>query len=260
MRNGVILFQKEMLEMLRSYKLAWIPVVFIILGIMQPLSTYYLPEILKASGDVPPAIMEAYEMPGAAATMVQAIGQYGTIGLLVLVLAGMNSLAGERVSGTAELVQVRPVSSLSIVLAKWTALLVLLVISLGLGAGAAGYYTEQLIGSLAWNDVLGATGLYGLWLLCILSITLLFSAFLKAPVAAFLSLAAAAGLSLVNSLVPSWTEWTPAHLSGLSAALLTEGSGGSSVSLGGPLISSLMFIVLCITGTTLLAGNNKLGN
>lgn len=53
MRSAWVLYRKEMLEMTRSYKLIWIPVVFIILGIMQPLTTYYLPEILKASGDVP---------------------------------------------------------------------------------------------------------------------------------------------------------------------------------------------------------------
>lgn len=53
MRSAWVLYRREMLEMARSYKLIWIPVVFILLGIMQPLTTYYLPEILKASGDVP---------------------------------------------------------------------------------------------------------------------------------------------------------------------------------------------------------------
>lgn len=256
MKMGVF-FHKEMLEMMRSYKLAWIPVVFIILGIMQPLVTYYMPEIFRASGDVPPAVMEAFEMPSAAATMVQALGQYGTIGVLVLVLAAMNSLAGERLSGTAELIQVKPVPSLVIVFAKWTALLILLVICVGLGTGTAAYYTERLIGDVSWTWVWAASGLYGVWLLCIVSFTLLLSSFLRAPAAAFLSLLLAAGLSLLNSLLPSWMDWTPARLPGLSSQLLMEGGSSPLTPIVGPLISSGMIILICIAWASHLFGRKS---
>lgn len=141
MRSAWVLYRKEMLEMARSYKLIWIPVVFILLGIMQPLTTYYLPEILKASGDVPPGLLEGYEIPSAAAVMAQSLGQYGTIGMLVLALGAMNVLAGERYSGTMELILVRPVSPAAIVFAKWAAQLTLLIVALGLGA--AGLLTTR---------------------------------------------------------------------------------------------------------------------
>lgn len=257
MRNAWVFYQKEMLEMIRSYKLAWIPVVFIILGIMQPLATYYMPEILSASGDVPPGLLEAYEMPGAAATMVQTLGQYGTIGMLVLVLATMNSLSGERQSGTAELIQVRPVSPLVIVFAKWSAQLILLLLCLGLGTGAAAYYTWQLIGELSWNTVLFASGLYGIWLLCIVSLTLFFSSFLRAPAAAFLALLFGAGLSLLNSLAPSWLEWSPASLPAFSASILMEESNHFNIASVAPLVSAGFFILFCIAGASLLIGRKS---
>ena len=258
MRNMWIFCQKEMLELVRSYKLAWIPVVFILLGVMQPVATYYMPEILQASGNVPPALLESYEMPSAAATMAQAIGQYGTMGLLVLVLAAMNSLSGERYSGTVELVLVRPISIGAIVFAKWLAQLVLLVICLGLGAAAAAYYTEQLIGELSWKFVLYSAGLYGLWLLCIQSLTLLFSAFLRGPVAAFMALLSAAGLSLFHSLLPSWFEWTPASLPGYSTKLLTDGTNNLGPALIGSLVTAGVFAILCMVGASLLTGRKKL--
>ncbi|WP_313641292.1 ABC transporter permease subunit [Paenibacillus sp.] len=254
MSSTWVLYRKEMLEMARSYKLIWIPVVFIILGIMQPLTTYYLPEILKASGDVPPGLLEGYEIPSAAAVMAQALGQYGTIGMLVLALGSMNTLAGERYSGTMELILVRPVSPAAIVIAKWTAQLTLLIVALGLGAAGAAYYTEQLIGSLSWGDVVVASGVYGLWLLCVVSATLLFSAFLRPPVAAFLALALMAGLSLGQSLLPSWFEWTPAGLSGLSAGILTDGEGFRT----GPYLSAGLLILLSIIGASLLTRKNNL--
>jgi ABC-2 type transport system permease protein len=259
-RSTWVFFQKEILELVRTYKLAWIPVVFILLGFMQPITTYYMPDILSASGDVPPALLESYEMPSAAATMAQALGQYGTVGLLVLVLAVMNSLSGERYSGTAELVQVKPISSLSIVFAKWSAYLILLIVCLGLGSAAAAYYTEQLIGTLSWGLVMSAAGLYGLWLLCMVSLTLLFSACLRGPVAAFMTLLSSAGLTLLHSLLPSWLDWTPASLPSLSAALLTGGNGSIGSSLIGPFLSAGVLIVICIGGASLRIQQNKLAS
>jgi ABC-2 type transport system permease protein len=254
MRKFRTLYSKEMLEALRSYRLVWIPAVFMMLGIMQPLTTYYLPDILRASGDVPPGMLDGYEMPGAAAVMAQALGQYGTIGMLVLVLAVMNSLAGERSSGSAELLMVKPIAPLVIVLAKWTAHLTVLFIALGLGAAAAGYYTWQLIGSLSLNDSLAATGVYGLWLLCAVSLTLFFSAFMRGPAAAFLALLSAAAISLIHSLLPLRFGWLPAALPDLSAGLL---AGDSSAGLGS-ILSAVLLILLCIGGTALLMGRNKL--
>ncbi|KTD84373.1 ABC transporter permease subunit [Paenibacillus etheri] len=253
MSSTWVLYRKEMLEMARSYKLIWIPVVFIILGIMQPLTTYYLPEILKASGDVPPGLLEGYEIPSAAVVMAQALGQYGTIGMLVLALGSMNTLAGERYSGTLELILVRPVSPVAIVLAKWFAQLTLLVVALGLGAAGAAYYTEQLIGSLSWGDVIAASGVYGLWLLCVVSATLLFSAFLRPPVAAFLALALMAGLSLGLSILPAWFDWTPAALSGLSAGILIDGEGFRAA----PYLSDSILIIICLAGASFLTRKNN---
>lgn len=253
MRNIWTLYNKEMLETIRSYKLIWIPVVFIILGILQPLTTYYMPEILKASGEVPPGLLEGYELPEPAAVMAQALGQYGTIGLLVLALGTMNMLAGERSSGTAELLMVKPVSPAAIVFAKWAAQLTVLVIALGLGAAGAGYYTAELMGPLAWDDVLTAAGLYGLWLLFAVSLTLLFSAWQRGPAAAFLGLLTAAGFALAHSLLPSRLWWTPAALPALSAEVLTTGGELGA----GPLLSTGILILLCIGGASLLIRRNK---
>ncbi|AIQ14471.1 ABC transporter permease subunit [Paenibacillus durus] len=257
MRSAWIFFRKEMLEMIRSYKLLWIPVVFIILGIMQPISAYYMPEILKMSGDVPQGLLELYKMPGAGEVMAKSIGQYGMVGLLVLALSAMNSFAGEREGGTAELVLARPLTPLAAASPKWLAQLTLLALSLGLGAACAGYYTVRLIGGLSWSAVLAASALYGLWLLCVVSLTLLFSARLRAPAAAFLSLAAAAGLGLLHTLLPRPLRWSPAALPQLSAEALMQ-QGAAAYTWVFPVLSGIALIVLCFLGASLLLGRNKL--
>lgn len=240
--------------MLRSYRLIWIPVVFIILGIMQPLVTYYMKDIMEASANVPAGLLDSYAMPEAAEVMAQALGQYGSIGMLVLALGAMNSLAGERSSGTAELLLVRPISPAVVVLAKWTAQLTLLTVALGLGAAGAGYYTEELMGPLSWSGVLAATGIYGLWLLSAVSLTLLFSSFLRGAAAVFLALALAAAMSLARTVLPFSLTWLPAALPEMSAEVLVEGSTAGAA----PFLSAAVLIALCIAGSAWLTHRNKL--
>jgi len=38
----IILLKKEWLEMLRSYRIVWLPLLFILLGISDPLTNYYM--------------------------------------------------------------------------------------------------------------------------------------------------------------------------------------------------------------------------
>lgn len=255
MRKLWTLYLRELLEAVRSYRLVWVPVVFIILGIMQPLVAYYMPDILAASSNAPAALLENYELPDAATVMAQALGQYGTIGMLVLALAVMNSLAGERYSGTFELLMAKPLPPVSIVAAKWAAHLTVLLLAVGLGTAGAAYYTALLMGQLSWSAVAAGSSLYALWLLCAVSLTLFFSAWLRGPAAAGLALLLAAGMSLVHSLLPSQTGWLPAALPGLSAAVLAGGAAEA-----GPVICALLLIIACIAGASLQTGRHKLPN
>ena len=43
MNNLVVLMKKEYVQMLRDFKVIWLPIVFIFLGATQPIVTYYLP-------------------------------------------------------------------------------------------------------------------------------------------------------------------------------------------------------------------------
>lgn len=258
MKSLSVLWRKEWLELLRSGRLLWIPVVFIALGAMQPLVFYYMPEILKASGDVPPELLAGYLTPPPPAVMAQALGQYGTIGMLVLALGAMNAIAGERTGGVLELVLARPVSAGAVVLAKWLAQLFTLAAGLGLGASAAGYYTVQLIGPLSWNASLGAAALYGLWLLCPVSLTLLFGSRLRAPAAAALALLGAAALSLLDSLLPERLGLLPGALPRLSGLMLTEAGGTAAADWAGPALTACLLIVLCLLGAARNLGVRRL--
>ena len=66
MSQFTVLFQKEWKESVRNLKWVWIPIVFILLGIMEPITTYFLPQILESAGNMPDgAVFQLPEMtPG----------------------------------------------------------------------------------------------------------------------------------------------------------------------------------------------------
>lgn len=254
MRGLWICYKKEMLEIIRSYKLIWVPAVFLILGIMQPVSTYYLPEILSMSANMPEEAMALFKMPLPNEVVVQTLSQYSMLGLLVLVLAGMNSVAGERISGTGELLLARSISPAAMITAKWGALMTLLVISFGLGLAGSAYYTAELIGPVEWSAIVASGGLYTLWLAWVLSLVLPLGAVLKGSAAAFISLAVAALISLLSGFFPSQMKWSPGRLSTLAAEWLTGGTGTAYV----PAIFAIIIMLLSVASAALLLRKNTL--
>lgn len=247
MRNIRLLYSKEMLEMGRSYKLLWVPVVFILLGVLQPVMMYYLPELLAASGDIPPELLSTIAVPSAAEVMAQVLNQYNSIGILLVVIAGMNVVAGERYSGTSALILVRSVSSTQFIVAKWLGHITLIIISYALSYLAAWYYSSILLGSLAWGMTLQAGAIYLGWILLAASIVFLFSTVLKGGAAALASILLLVILSMTNSLLPSWFGWNPARLAADAMNLL---SGSGSVDISGPLLLTALAILLCVAGAS----------
>ena len=254
MKSAWIFYKKEMLEAARNYKLIWVPIVFLMLGIMQPLSTYYLPDILSMSANIPKEAAALFETPPPAKVVAQTMSQYSTVGLLVLVLAGMNTVAGERLSGTGELLLARSVSPAAMIFAKWAAMMTLLVISLALGLAGSAYYTEQLIGSVEWIKVASSGSLYSLWLAWVLTLLLPLGTVLSGPAAAFISLASAALLSLLSGWFPSYMDWSPGRLSGLSAEWLVGGTGSAFL----PALASIGIMLLSAVAASALLRRNTL--
>ncbi|MBD2870905.1 ABC transporter permease [Paenibacillus arenilitoris] len=220
----LVMVQKELLELVRSFKLLWVPLVFVLLGIMQPVSIYYMPLLLESAGNLPDGTVIDIPMPLGSEVLAQTLRQFGTLGMLILALASMGVVSGERNSGAASLILVKPVSTLSYIGSKWTSMLLLTWGSLSAGYLASWYYTGLLIGEVAPGEVLGSLLAYGLWLSFATTMTLLFGTMLRSPAAAaFSSLGLSAALSLLSGLFPKQLGWNPGALSGYAYQLAADG-------------------------------------
>jgi len=250
-QQWLLLYGKEMLELWRTYKWIWVPCVFVLLGIMQPVSSYYMPQILEIAGGLPEGAVISIPPPTGAFVLAETLGNFGMIGLLVLVLAAMGTVSGERAGGAATLVLVRPVRYASYITAKWAAFAFLAAASLILGIAASWYYTELLIESVPFGAVLRSAMIYAVWLALVIAAAVFYSAVLKAPsAAAFLTLVSAAALSVLTSALPAAMKWSPARLPAHAAAVLAGGRAAEGLGLN--LVLSAALAAALLAGAAIL--------
>src|SRR5699024_4021417 len=99
MTQWLTLFKKEMSEYWRNLKWIWVPLVIILLAIMDPITTYYLPQIIELSGDLPEG--STFDLPTLSPpeAIMMSLSQLSSLGALVLILMSMGSISGEQQTG-----------------------------------------------------------------------------------------------------------------------------------------------------------------
>lgn len=243
--------------MTRNFKILWIPLVFILLGIMQPVTSYYLPEIIKAAGELPEGAVFDIPVPTPQEVLVQTFGQYSQIGILVLVLAFMGIVAAEKNSGVSDIILVKPVSFANYITAKWVSIAIMTLGSFLLGILASWYYTGVLIGDVEFGELMKGSLVYGTWLVFLVTVTLLLSSLFKSNIfVAFMSLLVAIGLSALTSLLSKWMTWSPARLSTHASSLLLTGSPDKQFALS-LTVSLLLILVLLVSSIYLFAKKER---
>ncbi len=223
MNQFVLLMKKEWLENNRSYKLYWIPVLFILLGITEPVVNYFLPQILEASGGMPDGAVFEIPTPTPEQVLIAVMGQFQTIGIAVLILAYMGTVAGERRSGTATLFYVRPLSFGALFFSKWTMASLVSLLSVWIGFLAGYYYTFLFFGPVAWPNFLGMIAIYSVWVVFVVTLVVVASAALpNSGLAAAVAFGLFVFFQLMDSLVGmNWTI-SPVKLPEYSAAYLSR--------------------------------------
>ena len=216
------LLHKEWREITRNFKIIWLPIVFILFGISEPLTNYFLPQILDSVGNLPEGAVIEMPVPPAEQVLVAIMGQYQFIGMLVLVLAFMGSIAGERSNGNATLLYVRLLSYPAYYWSKWLVASIIALISLWSGLLAGYYYTSILFSTVDFVDFLQFAMTYSVWILLVVSITLTASAIMpNSGLAAALSFAVIFLVQIVDGLVGMYWTVSPVKIPAYAAEWLT---------------------------------------
>lgn len=221
----ITIFQKEMLENARNFKWVWVPLVFILLCVMDPLSTHYMPVLLENFGDLPEGAQIDIPTPPTPQVFFMSFSQLNFLGILVILLMSMGLISSERKSGVSEMVLVKPVSYTSYVTAKFASTSLLTITSAFVGLLASWYYVNLLFDSIPFTHYIVAASFFGLWLMFIVSISIILNTAFRTPgLVGFFSVASILLMSAVNSILKSRFEWLPPQISTYIKSFLSTGS------------------------------------
>ncbi|TKC15273.1 ABC transporter permease [Robertmurraya kyonggiensis] len=224
MKNYLTLLQKELTESFRNGKWIWLPIAFMIIGITQPITTYYMPQILENAGNIPEGTVIEIPTPSGVEVLASTLSQYGMIGSLLFVLSAMGVIDNERQNGALTLVMVRPVTAIQYIASKWTGQVLIALTSFLLSYGLTFYYTNLLFEQVKWELVITSFLIYSLWIIFIFSVTILAGTFIKsASGISAVSISFVGGLSVISNLFTKFTTWSPTNLRTHASAILMEG-------------------------------------
>ncbi|EUJ21000.1 ABC transporter permease [Listeria aquatica] len=223
------LLAKEWLEKKRNLKWIWLPVVFAILGLTQPLMVKFLPEILKAVGGIenPDALLQMMGEQTSGTILGQTLAsQFDQIGVIIFAVAAMGCVSSDRTSGMLAFMMTKPLRISSYLNAKWisegvTAFCVLLI-----GYLFSVYYTVALFGEMEWERVVVAFLIYIIWFVFLVGLLILCSAsFNSGAASASITVVVAILLMSITTVGTKWQMFNPAYLSQNAVAFLANGKG-----------------------------------
>ena len=240
---------KEWLELKRSYKLIIVPFAFAIIMVTLPITMKLLPTLIQQ--DLPEGTVLVVPESTANDIVSGIYANFEQLGLIVLILVMMGTIASEREKGSAALVLSKPIGRGSYLLAKWTAYSLLSVVSFLFGMALTVYYTRILfVGHMEWGAIIKGTLLYLVLILLCVTLTLLFSSIMKNAVfAGFISFGSYLALTKLGQYLPEAMEkYTPYGYID-SAAKVIAGQEGAIMT---PLLVLLILIAIVLGCAILL--------
>ncbi len=247
--NGFAAFlRKEWVEALRSYRILILGAVFLLLGIMNPLSAKFLPELVNAM--MPEGMTIALAQPQALDSYLQFFKNVPQIGLIVLVVVFSGMLPRELQNGTLVNLLTKGLTRSSVALAK-------LLCSILLWSGA---YLLCFVVTYGYTVFLfpgeRVTGL-GLAALCLwlfgvllLSVAFLGGVLFKNSYGSLLLTAGFTGALFLLNILPQAQRVNPVMLASGCAALLNAGAPPGDFTLpivfaaGGTVLFTVLSVLL----------------
>ena len=222
MQQFNVLLKKELRESWRSFKFIWIPILFILLGVSDPLMNYYIEDIMSAVGNMPDGYSMTLPEFQPADLLAASTGQFQSIGVIVLIAMFIGTFSRERQSGTATLLYVRPISFSALFLSKWVVASLVAIVSAIAGYSGSMYYTAILYGTVEWSRFASMLGTYCVWLLLVMAVTVAMSAIFKTNIAAVVTIVLVPIGMILDALIGSFWTVTPWKLASYGLTWLTD--------------------------------------
>lgn len=245
--------KKEFCEMIRTYKLLIMSIVFIIIGIMNPLTAKLTPNIL--SSFMPEGMSITITEPTAMDSWMQFYKNVPQMGLIVTVVVFSGIITNEYAKGTLINILTKGLSRKTVILAKFTAASVIWTLSYWICFSISFGYTKYFWWENTPNIFFSAlcVWIFGVFLVAVLILAgVVFKSNYMVLLMTGLFMVA---LFLVN-IIPKFKEYNPLTLITDNMLLLKESVEISAFMW--PIIISFLFIVISIVSAIYIFDKKQL--
>ncbi|EJS46872.1 ABC transporter permease [Bacillus nitratireducens] len=243
MNNLMVLIKKECVQMLRDFKVIWLPVVFIFLGATQPVVTHFLPSILEAlGGGQGITIDSSMAAQKGGEVLASTLGsQFDQLGIMILVISMMGVIQTDKANGMLAFILTRPVTVTSYIGGKIISNYLMVAFSVTIGYFTSYLYVNYLFTAVPFLHMITGLIFYLIWVLFIVSFTTMISAiFYSQGIIALISIVFLLGCRLIVGLSPIMNQINPASMSKHAMETLVTGLVNSNA------ISNILLTVFLI--------------
>jgi ABC-2 type transport system permease protein len=209
----------ELLRLWRTRRMIMLAATFLILGLGEPVVTYFLPDLLK--GAPTNGVQVILPKPTAARGFASFASNVAQLGTVVVVVAAAASLTIDARPSLAAFyrsrLRRRPAR---LVLPRYLTITAAAVFSLALGTLGAWYETTVLLGTVPLGGLVAGLALEALWICFVTSVVAVLVSVTRSVLGAVGSaIALLLGLGLLGGL-PWWSSWLPTGLATSIGALV----------------------------------------
>lgn len=219
MKPWIAFVQKEALELIRSYKLFILCMVFLALGFMSPLTAKYMPELLMSF--MPEGMSIEIAEPSIMDSWLQFFKNVPQIGLILVVILCSSSISSDFHKGTLINMITKGLSRTTIILSKFLVTCILWTLCYGIAILVTCVYN-----TLFWSDgvshlweALAFVWLFGVVLIALLVLGCVLT---KNSTGGFLLCGVFLLLCMIVSLFPQLQMYNPLTLIATNAAYMKE--------------------------------------
>ena len=139
-----VLLLKELREQLRTNRLLAVAAVFVIFGIISPLTDRYMKQLFDAIGSESVGMSFVVPSPSLAGAAAQILKNFSQFGIVSALLLAMGSVAWEKDRGTAGMILTKPASRAAFLAAKLIGISITLGFATLIGCGFSYVYVLLL--------------------------------------------------------------------------------------------------------------------
>ena len=253
MRNYLIFLKKELFESIKTFKLLILAAVFLLFGMISPLTAKFMPDILRWAMETDPttAGMEMGSLlaePVAYDSWLQFFASnIGQLGLIVIVIVFSSMLSSEISKGTLTIMLSKGLSRTAVVLSKLSNALIIWTGVYLLSFLTAWGYTAYLFPGDAVSNLFFASFCMWVFGVFLLTLTMCMAAVFTKGYACMLSVGGVVVVLSMANLLPQIARYNPISLISACLQLLL------GVSDPGDIAPLLIVAFVCMLAFTLLA-------